>query len=125
MSKIIVSRKVIDIFLTFDKMVRVDDIKELSEKELYILLLMAIDSFSDTDKYVVHNITPFEEEVVQIFNIQNGLAPNNETLLEMVEESGSFFISTDSFVDEDGDRIPDLLNKSSVRKHKIKILNND
>lgn len=119
----IVSNKLIEIFLTINKMDKTEDMRNLPKKELYILLLLSIENYSDTNEYIVKNFTLFEEECYNIYNVQLGKGTNDPYLQMLMEETDSTFINTNKIFDDDGYIFPNLESKSSIRNYKIKTLN--
>lgn len=122
-NRIIVSNKLIEIFLTINKMDKTEDIKKLPKKEIYTLLLLSIENYSATNEYIVKNCTPFEEEFYNIYKAQLGKGTDDPYLKMLMDETDSIFINSKKILDEDGEVFPNLASKSSIRKYKIKTLN--
>jgi len=94
----------------------------LSEEELYLLLVYVLDRHSDEDPVVVHNLQPFKEKVMEIYELQDDKETNNTVLLELVEKTGDKYIETDYVVDGSGNKLKDPLTKEEVREAKIDII---
>ena len=122
---LVVSEKFVDIFKNFNVVTQVEEMKNLSKRELYLLLTVCLDKFSDEDPVVNFNFQPFKEEVMEIFDVQDDKDSTNQTLLDLISESGDKYIETDYIVDNKGEKLPDPLTKEEVRDAKINIINKD
>jgi len=122
---ITVSNEFVDIYKNFNVVSQVDNMKKLSKRELYLLLTVCLDKFSDEDPVINYNFQPFKTEVMEIFDVQDDKDPISQYLIELIEESGDKYIETDNIVDDKGDKLPDPLTKEEVRDAKINIINQD
>lgn len=122
---LVVSDEFFEIFKNFNVVSQVDEMKKLSKKELYLLLTVCLDKFSDEDPVVNFNFQPFKEEVMEIFDVQDDKDSTNQTLLDLISESGDKYIETDYIVDNKGEKLPEPLTKEEVRDAKINIINKD
>ena len=120
-----VSNEFVDIFKNFNVVNKVDEMKALSKKELYLLLTLCLDKHDDGQPTVVYNFQPFREQVMELFEIQDDKETLNPVLQELIEESGDKYIETDNIVDVDGNKLPEPLTKEEVRDAKINIINSD
>ena len=120
-----VSNEFVDIYKNFNVVSQVDNMKKLSKRELYLLLTVCLDKFSDEDPVINYNFQPFKTEVMEIFDVQDDKDPISQYLIELIEESGDKYIETDNIVDDKGDKLPDPLTKEEVRDAKINIINQD
>jgi hypothetical protein len=123
--KLKVSNEFVDIFKNFNVINKVEEMKALSRKELYLLLTLCLDKHDDEQPTVVYNFQPFRDEVMELFEIQDDKETLNSVLQELIEESGDKYIETDNIVDVDGNQLPEPLTKEEVRDVKINIINND
>jgi hypothetical protein len=57
-----VSNEFVDIYTNFNVVTQVEKMKQLTKRELYLLLTVCLDKFSDEDPVVKHNLLPFKEE---------------------------------------------------------------
>lgn len=121
--KIVVSDLFIDIYKNFNVVTQIEKMKQLSKRELYLLLLICLDKHSDEDPVVIHNFTDFKDECLQIFDIQDDKDTSDESLLELIKETGDKYIETDNIVDSNGKPLTSPLNKEEVRDAKIDIIN--
>ena len=120
-----VSNEFVDIFKNFNVINKVEEIKSLSKKELYLLLTLCLDKHDDGQPTVVYNFQPFREQVMELFEIQDDKETLNPVLQELIEETGDKYIETDNVVDIDGNKLPEPLTKEEVRDAKINIINSD
>jgi Fe-S-cluster formation regulator IscX/YfhJ len=120
-----VSNEFVDIFKNFNVVNKVEEMKLLSKKELYLLLTLCLDKHDDTQPTVVYNFQQFREEVMELFEIQDDKETLNPVLQELIKESGDKYIETDGIVDEMGNKLPEPLTKEGVRDAKINIINSD
>jgi hypothetical protein len=123
--KLKVSNEFVDIFKNFNVINKVEEMKSLSKKELYLLLTLCLDKHDDEQPTVVYNFQPFRDEVMELFEIQEEKETLNPVLQELIEESGDKYIETDNIVDVDGNQLPEPLTKEEVRDVKINIINSD
>ena len=122
---LVVSDEFFEIFKNFNVVTQVEEMKNLSKRELYLLLTVCLDKFSDEDPVVNFNFQPFKEEVMEIFDVQDDKDSTNQTLLDLISESGDKYIETDYIVDNKGEKLPETLTKEEVRDAKINIINKD
>jgi len=124
-NKIHVSNKFVDIFSNFNVVTQVEKMKQLTKRELYLLLTVCLDKFSDEDPVVKHNLLPFKEEIMNIFDVQDDKDAIDSVLIDLITESGDKYIETDNIVYNNDQKLPDPLTKEEVRDAKINIINED
>ena len=117
-----VSDLFVKIYENFNVVDQVENMNNLSEEELYLLLVYVLDRHSDEDPVVVHNLQPFKEKVMEIYELQDDKETNNKVLLELVEKTGDKYIETDYVVDGSDNKLKDPLTKEEVREAKIDII---
>ena len=117
-----VSPLFIEIYQNFNVIEQTEKMKSLTKKELYLLLTVCLDKFSDTDKTVKQNFLPFKKEVMDIFDVQDDKDTTIVELSELIEETGDKYIETDYIQDESGNLLPDPLTKEEVRDKRIDII---
>lgn len=120
-----VSNEFVDIFKNFNVINKVEEMKRLSKKELYLLLTLCLDKHNDEQPTVIYNFQPFRNQVMELFEIQDDKETLNPILQELIKKSGDKYIETDNIVDNDGNKLPEPLTKEEVRDAKIKIINSD
>jgi hypothetical protein len=120
-----VSNEFVDIYTNFNVVTQVEKMKQLTKRELYLLLTVCLDKFSDEDPVVKYNLLPFKEEIMSIFDIQDDKESTDTILIDLITESGDKYIETDYIVYNDDQKLPDPLTKDQVRDAKINIINED
>ena len=120
-----VSNEFVDIYTNFNVVTQVEKMKQLTKRELYLLLTVCLDKFSDEDPVVKYNLLPFKEEIMSIFDIQDDKDTTDPILIDLITESGDKYIETDYIVYNDDQKLPDPLTKDQVRDAKINIINED
>ncbi len=123
MSEIKVSNDFVNIYRNFNVKDVSDEMKKLSQKELYLLLTLCLDKHSDDNSTVLHNFQSFKDEVMKIYDIQDDKDPTDETLVKLIEETGDKYIETDDIIDEMGNKLPEPYTKEEVRDIKIDLIN--
>jgi hypothetical protein len=122
-NNIVVSDLFIEVYKNFNVSPQVEKMKQLSRKELYLLLTVCLDKQSDEDPVVINNFLPFKDECMKIFDIQDDQETDDFDIKLLIEETGDKYIETDNVVDSNGDPLIDPLNKEQVRDAKIDIIN--
>jgi hypothetical protein len=120
-----VSKEFVDIFKNFSVVNKTEEMKELSRKELYLLLTFCLDKHDDSQATVDYNFQPFREEIMEIFDLLDDKEVINPILLQLIEETGDKYIETDDIIDVDGNKLPEPLTKQEVRDAKINIISGD
>ena len=118
-----VSDLFVEIYVNFNVVDQIENMKKLSEEELYLLITYVLDRHSDDDPIVVHNLLPFKDKSMEIYELQDDKETTNTILLELVEKTGDKYIETDYVVDKNGNKLKDPLTKTEVRDAKIDIIN--
>lgn len=117
-----VSDLFVEIYENFNVVDQVENMNNLSEEELYLLITYVLDRHNDDDPVVVHNLLPFKDKSMEIYELQDDKETNNPILLTLVEKTGDKYIETDYVVDKNGNKLNDPLNKEEVREAKIDII---
>jgi len=120
-----VSNEFVGIYTNFNVVTQVEKMKQLTKRELYLLLTVCLDKFSDEDPVVKHNLLPFIKEIMSIFDVQDDKDATDPILIDLITESGDKYIETDNIVYNDDQKLPDPLTKDQVRDAKINIINED
>jgi hypothetical protein len=124
-NKVVVSDLFVDIYTNFNVCSQVENMRKLSKKELYLLIIVALDKHSDEDPVVLHNFLPFESIGDDIFDLSEDKEVVDEDLKQLVIETGDKYISTKNIIDSKGNVLPEPLSKVEVRDAKINIINGD
>lgn len=119
---VIVSDLFEKIYENFNVVDQVENMNNLSEEELYLLLVYVLDRHSDEDPVVVHNLQPFKEKVMEIYELQDDKETKNTILLGLIEKTGDKYVETDYIVNNSGEKLREPLTKTEVREAKIDII---
>jgi len=111
-----------NIYKNLNVLNQVDEIKKLSKRELYLLLMLGLDKFSEDDPVVKFNLSSFSQELLEIFDVQDDKEVNSDILKSLIDETGDRYIETDYIVDIDGNKLPEPLSKDEVRDAKINLI---
>lgn len=121
-NKMTVSPLFVDIYNKFNVLTQVEKMKELSKKELYLLLTLCWDKFDETDPVVRENFANFKDESLELFDLFDDKEIANSILIELGEETGDKYIDIDLIVDPYGMSLPDPLTKEEIRDLKINLI---
>ena len=116
-----VSDLFVEIYTNLNVCAQLENMKNLSKKELYLLLILALDKHSEDDPVVLHNLFPWKDTALEIFNIQDDKETDIIELIELVEETGDKYIDSKIIVDSKGNKLKEPLSKEEVRDAKINI----
>ena len=111
----------VEIYTNLNVCAQLENMKNLSKKELYLLLILALDKHSEDDPVVLHNLFPWKDTALEIFNIQDDKETDIIELIELVEETGDKYIDSAIIVDSKGNKLKEPLSKEEVRDAKINI----
>jgi len=116
-----VSDLFVEIYTKLNVCSQLENMKNLSKKELYLLLILALDKHNDEDPVVLHNLLPWKDTALEIFNLQDDKETDIIELKELVEETGDKYIDVTILVDSKGNKLKEPLSKEEVRDAKINI----
>jgi len=111
--KLIVSELFLNIYQLFNVSDQRDRMKQLSKKELYLLLLCLMDNHNEDDPIVISNFSDFEVEINEILEFEESEKTNNQYLLELIKETNDTWISTQVI------NLPNLYTREEVRDLKL------
>jgi hypothetical protein len=120
--KVVVSDLFMDCYKHFNVYSQVERMNELSERELYLLLILCLDKHDDENTVVKHNFIPFEKQIMEIFDVQDDKEVTNQVLLELVKETGDTYIETENIVDGSDNKVGDVFTKEEVRDIRIDLI---
>ena len=120
--KIIVSNEFVDIFRNFNVVDKIEEMKLLSKRELYLLLTVCFDKHDEDQPTVIHNFLEFKDYIMEINDLFENNKTDNPILIELSEGG---YIETDNIVDEMGNDLPTPLTKEEIRDVRINIINGD
>lgn len=124
-NKLTITDKLLNIYKLFNVECKHKELSELNKKDLYLVLLMAIDNHDDADPIVLHNFKNYAKEINDIYDLQDDYSSYKEIsftppeLKELSDLTNNEYISTDDLVDKNGNIIPEPYNKSEIRTLKI------
>ena len=119
--KLQVSDLFVEIYTNLNVCSQLENMEKLSKKELYLLLILSLDKHNDEDPVVLHNLLPWKDTALQIFELQDDKETSIKELEELVEETGDKYIDVTVLVDVNGDPLREPLTKEEVRDAKINI----
>ena len=120
--KKIVSNEFVDIFRNFNVVDKIEEMKLLSKRELYLLLTVCFDKHDEDQPTVIHNFLEFKDYIMEINDLFENNKTDNPILIELSEGG---YIETDNIVDENGNGLPTPLTKEEIRDVRINIINGD
>ena len=108
MSKFItVSKEFVEIFKMFNVVKQTEEMKRLSRKELMLLLIVSVDSFSEENNMVLENLKDFKEELELIYDLQQDKECNDNDLLELAKDTEEKYIDTTRIKTLDEKNLPE------------------
>jgi len=116
-----VSDLFVEIYTNLNVCSQLENMEKLSKKELYLLLILSLDKHNDEDPVVLHNLLPWKDTALEIFNLQDDKETDIIELKELVEETGDKYIDVTILVDSNGNKLREPLSKEEVRDAKINI----
>lgn len=119
--KLQVSDLFVEIYTNLNVCSQLENMEKLSKKELYLLLIISLDKHNDEDPVVLHNLLPWKDTALQIFELQDDKETDILELKELVEETGDKYIDVTILVDVNGNSLRVPLTKEEVRDAKINI----
>ena len=123
--KVVVSDDFVNVYKNFNVFDQIGNMKNLSERELYLLLTVCLDKHDDELSVVKYNFQPFKDQVMEIFDIQDDKETTNSVLLGLIDETGSQYIETSDIINSSGDKLPDPYTKDQIRDVKISIIGDE
>jgi hypothetical protein len=121
-NKLVVSNEFVDIFRNFNVVDKIEEMKLLSKRELYLLLTVCLDKHDEDQPTVIHNFLEFKDYIMEINDLFENNKADNPILIELSEGG---YIETDNIVDEMGNDLPTPLTKEEIRDVRINIINGD
>lgn len=126
--KVTVSNEFIKIYRNFNVVSQfyiINKLKENNEIEFYLLMIKVLDSHQEDDKIVQLNLLPFEDQIMEIYEMQDDKEVNNDSLKELSKLTSNVYVDTSCLVDLNGDSLPNPYTKSEIRDLKIDIITNE
>jgi hypothetical protein len=122
MKEIKVSKDFVDIYLNFNVKDVTNEMRKLSQKELFLLLTFCLDKHDDEIPTVIANFKPFKDEIMEIFDILDDKSTTNKYLQQLIKWTYDDYIETDNVVDQNGDKLPKPYTKAEIRNKKINFI---
>jgi hypothetical protein len=104
--KIQVSELFLDIYKYFNVNSQIDKMQMLTRKELFLLLILAIDNYSEDSTIVVNNLMNFRDELENLYKLQNDEVVNDIDLIELSKLTSEKYIDTNSIITMSGESLP-------------------
>jgi hypothetical protein len=96
--------------------------RQLSNKELHLLLLMTFDKHDYDNNFVSSNCLPFRKQAFDIYELLNGGNTTNKYLTELIIETEDELIDIESVRDIYGKQLPGINDKKGIRECRLRIL---
>lgn len=114
-----VSDLFINIYQNFNVVNQVEKMRQLSRKELLLLLILATDSYNDNDPIVMQNYKSFGNELQVIYDCLPDISDDNIKIsdidmLELAKETGNKYIELQNLTNSNGEKIPPPLSEEEA-----------
>lgn len=111
---IIVSDEFVEIYKKFNVVKQTQELKKLSRKELFLILIVAIDSFSEENNSVIENFRDWGSELQMIGDYLEDRICLDKTLIALGDETGEKYIDISSIRDRSGNKLPNPLSEEEA-----------
>ena len=111
---ITVSDNFVEIYKMFNVNRQTEKMKKLSRKELMLMLVLAIDSFSEENPAVIENFRDFKTEMELIYGLQQDQECQDVDLLSLGNETDEKYIDTSKIIDFRGEELPAPLSEEQA-----------
>ena len=111
---ITVSDNFVETYKMFNVIKQTEKLNQLSRKELMLMLVLAIDSFSEENPAVLENFKEFKNELELVFDLQQDKECTDEDLLQLGKETDEKYIDTSKIRDMKGEELPTALTDSEA-----------
>jgi hypothetical protein len=111
---ITVSDNFVEIYKMFNVIKQTEKLNQLSRKELMLMLVLAIDSFSEENPAVLENFKEFKTELEIIFDLQQDKECTDEDLLQLGKETDEKYIDTSKIRDNSDQELPTALTDAEA-----------
>lgn len=118
-----VSDLFIDIYLNFNVTKQTERMKQLTRRELILLLILSVDNFDIENEVTISTYTDFSEEIDIIYDMESDNEITDEVLLSLKEEFGSF-IDTTEILDKNNNKISRPLSEQEALVKRREIIIN-
>ena len=111
---ITVSDNFVEIYKMFNVIKQTENLNKLSRKELMLMLVLAIDSFSDENPAVIENFKEFKPELELIFDLQQDKECTDSDLLQLAKDTDEKYIDTSKIRDNSDQDLPVALTDAEA-----------
>ncbi len=111
-SKIIVSDEFVKAYKLFN-VIKLD-LSNLSRQELLLLLVVAVDVFSEENSVVIDNFRPFQSEINIILDLLSDKDIDDPDLLNLANLTNEKYIDTSKIEDSLGNELPKPLTNNEA-----------
>lgn len=111
-SKIIVSDEFVKAYKLFN-VIKLD-LSNLSRQELLLLLVVAVDVFSEENSVVIDNFRPFQSEINIILDLLSDKDIDDQDLLNLATLTNEKYIDTSKIEDSLGNDLPKPLTNNEA-----------
>jgi len=109
-----VSDNFVEIYKMFNVIKQTENLNKLSRKELMLMLVLAIDSFSDENPAVIENFKEFKPELELIFDLQQDKECTDSDLLQLAKDTDEKYIDTSKIRDNSDQDLPVALTDAEA-----------
>jgi hypothetical protein len=111
---ITVSDNFVETYKMFNVIKQTEKLNQLSRKELMLILVLSIDSFSEENPAVLENLKEFKNELEIIYDLQQDKECTDEDLLQLGKDTDEKYIDTSKIRDIKGEELPTALTDSEA-----------
>ena len=111
---ITVSDNFVETYKMFNVIKQTEKLNQLSRKELMLILVLSIDSFSEENPAVIENLKDFKNELEIIYDLQQDKECTDEDLLQLGKDTDEKYIDTSKIRDIKGEELPTALTDSEA-----------
>ena len=123
-TEFMVSDRLVSIYRNFNVTDQFNEIKKLTKRELFLLVLLCLNNHVELDPVVVNNFMPLRKEALSIYGLLNDEDVKDEDLKALVKEIGDTYLNvSEVLVDGNNEELPRVYTKVEVRDIKITLIN--
>ncbi len=111
---ITVSDNFVETYKMFNVIKQTEKLNQLSRKELMLMLVLAIDSFSEENPAVLENFKEFKNELELVFDLQQDKECTDEDLLQLGKDTDEKYIDTSKIRDKSDQELPSPLSDAEA-----------
>jgi hypothetical protein len=111
---ITVSDNFVETYKMFNVIKQTEKLNQLSRKELMLMLVLSIDSFSEENPAVLENFKEFKNELELVFDLQQDKECTDEDLLQLGKDTDEKYIDTSKIRDKSDQELPSPLSDAEA-----------